>query len=341
MILAPLPLSCDDEVIVDWFELYVLTSRYGAASLGDLGRLWDTRRNSETSTFDEQTDDEIAGDDGDQIFIEKVSSAIRERMTYLGQSYPFKFSRRGNSLEFVKELTVGKRIYLFCLLLSVNCSDEIFDLNRYNYTLTNRVRDLFQACSTWAAAAYISGSAVSFGFPRPDGSDFLKALTRVYTLFGEGRVVQAPRPGVSTNPKDEGIDVIAWGHRADGASGVQYLLGQVATGKNWKDKTVLAFDKPFHENWFDEIPPSQHTTGMFIPHCIKCTNATLKQQLAIETRKFGSVFYRFVLPVLAEAGVEHARKEKKNVTVERIKDFKAINSWVTKILKEMTATGAH
>ncbi|MES2681911.1 MAG: hypothetical protein V4650_00185 [Pseudomonadota bacterium] len=337
MALAQMPLDQDLDVILDWFEFYVLVSEFKSVPISDIARFWDLRRNSEESTFDEK-EDESADDDGDQMFAQDLTACIRTRMEFLGSSYPFSFSTSGESIVFNPEPSIGKIIYLFCLLISRHGASEIFDLAKFQFDLSNRVRDLFQACSTWAAASLVQGSAIAFGFPRPDHSNFIDALRRVYGLFGEGVVHTTPPRGLSSNPKDEGIDVIAWGHRADRAAGVPYVLGQVATGKNWRGKTVTSFVGPFHQNWFSSQPASQFTTAMFIPHCINCsTGATLTEQLMVETRTYGSVFYRYVLPRMAEAGVAHA-SEKPAVTVERISDFDEIKTWVSNTISDMASS---
>lgn len=339
MSLAQLPLDCDVHVIADWFEFYVLKSEYRTASFHDIQRMWDRRRNSEESAPDGRRDNSVARD-GDELFLEMVLSEIRDRIFCLGAAYPFEFNVSAESLRLKDESQVGHSVYLFCLLLSNAKKAEIFELEIFSYELTNYVRDLFQACSTWAAASAVGGSACSFGFPRPDGSNFLDKLREVYAQFGEGKVRDEPLPGVSSSPKDEGIDVIAWAHRPDGAAGRHYVLGQVATGGNWPSKSIVEYIRPLHDNWFSESPPSVATAALFIPYCISLTgHATRKQQIDILTRRYGHVYYRYIIPVYASNGYELARNDH-DISIERTDDIENIRTWVSDTLENMRQSAA-
>ena len=332
MALAQLPLDCKAHVIADWFELHVLASEFGISGINDLQRMWDTRRNAEGDSPDGRTDD-IPGNDGDEQFVEFILIEIRERIEYLDDAYPFEFNATGQSLQLKSEIDLGQYVYLFCLLLSSAKNAEIFELDKFNYELTNVVRDLFQACAAWAAAGAISGSSCSFGFPRPDGSNFLGKLKKTYALIGEGTVREAPLPGVSPSPKDEGIDIIAWGDRPDRAPGRQYLLGQVATGNNWQNKSVVEYIKPFHENWFSDIPSSVPTHAMFVPHCIERGGETLQQKIHIFTKRYGHFYYRYVIPKFAKLG--HELGVRRVASVDRINDSEKVKTWVTDTLTAM------
>ena len=334
MPLAQLPLDCDVHVIADWFEFYVLKSEYLEANFHDIQRMWDRRRNTEDSAPDGRREDTVARD-GDEQFLESVLAEIRQREDYLGAAYPFEFNNSEEGLLLKSKPQVGHVVYLFCLLLSNAKNAEIFELDTFSYELNNFVRDLFQACATWAAAKVVSGSACSFGFPRPDGSNFLTKLREVYALFGEGQVRGIPLPGVSSSPKDEGIDVIAWAHRADAAAGRFYVLGQVATGGNWPSKSIVEYIAPFHENWFVDMPSSPATAALFIPYCITLTgNATLTEQIHILTRRYGHVYYRYLIPQLADEGYMLAQTDA-NVSIERTSDFVHIQSWVSDTIVKM------
>lgn len=334
MPLAQLPLDRDTHVIADWFEFYVLKSEYTSANFHDIQRMWDRRRNAEDATPEGRSEDtEMA--DGDEQFLETVLTEIRARADFLGVAYPFEFSNSGEALVLKVEPQVGHVVYLFCLLLSNADNSEIFELDRFSYQLNNRVRDLFQACATWAAAKVVNGSAYSFGFPRPDGTGFLEKLRLVYAKFGEGQVRDEPLPGVSSSPKDEGIDIIAWAHRADAAPGRHYVLGQVATGNDWPGKSIVEYIQPFHDNWFSDSPASRATPALFIPRCIdQIGEATLVQQILILTRRYGEVYYRYLIPKLADDGFKLART-KKQYSIERTGDFTEIQSWVADTIVKM------
>lgn len=331
MPLAQIPLDRDPHVIADWFEFHVLCSEFSAGQLRSLQRAWDRRRNSEDANPEGRVVNDVASD---EEFLEEILKEFRERIDCLGEHYPFEFNDTEEELLLKEDITDGGMLYLFCLFLSSVNSSEIFELDRYNYQLDNRVRDLFQACATWAAAGAIEGCAIAFGFPRPDGSSYLDKLRATYDLFGEGTVRDQPLPGVSINPKDEGIDVIAWKPRNDRAAGTFYMLGQAASGGNWPSKSVVEYFTPFHENWFSEIPASRPTAALFIPFCIPLTGgATLKQQLNILAKRYGAVYYRYVIPALASKGLGTTQTER--LTVERTQDYPEIAEWVNQRISEL------
>lgn len=332
MPLAQLPLDRDSHVIADWFEFYVLCSEFSFGPLRMLQRSWDKRKNSEGSNPEGKDE---ADNSADEIFLETIVQQFRERMEFLTDDYPFEFNDTGEELKIKEELTNGAVLYLFCLFLSNFNNSEIFELDKFSYDLPNRVRDLFGACATWAAAGSLNGAAVAFGFPRPDGSPFLVKLRQCYGLFGEGEVRDVPLPGVSSNPKDEGIDVIAWTPRHDLAPGKIYMLGQVASGGNWPGKSVREYFRPFHENWFSEIPASDPIPALFIPFCISLTgDATLKQQLGILTKRYGQVHYRYTLPRLAQSGLNLAAANAA-ITIERIDEMPEIQEWVGELINKL------
>ena len=325
--LAILPLDCDSQEICDWFELLTLSSEFHSASFSELSRMWDKRRNSENLDFQAS-----AGSEEDE-FLETIYQTVRERINYLGDCYPFSFSDNDEELIFDKDgLNEGSIIYIFCLFISNTNNEVIFDDDSF-FTIDNKVRDLFQACATWAAAAEVKGHSYSFGFPRPDHSSFLPKLTAIYQKFSDGKVRSTPLPGVSANPKDEQMDVIAWKPRRDGAAGTHYILGQVATGQNWNDKSVTGAVNPFHRIWFDPQPSSTPTPAMFIPFNIFPTKTeSLQERLFVLTNYFGNVYYRYCIPYLAKEGLELGRADE-HLTIERLGDIDKISTWVEEVIK--------
>jgi hypothetical protein len=328
--LAAPPIAEDPCVQADWLECLVIASD-GSANFAALGRAWDKRR------ADEESDYEGDGAPADaDAYLEPVVSEINQRVELLGDAYPFKLSDNGSSMTMVGDvgaLSVGAIIYLFCLLLSIAKADEVLEQDVID--VDDDARRLFQACATLAAAGDINGNAINFGFPRSDGSGFITALRRVYHAMTEGQVVAEPRPGTSTNPKDEGIDVIAWRSRRDGP-GTYYLLGQVASGKNWKGKSVTEYIDPLHKLWFNESPASEPIRAMFIPHCIKRSRgATLAQQLHTLTIQFGIVYYRYRLPIYAAEGFALAGVEDKGLQIEGRDKFPDVTKWVNNTIQKL------
>ena len=110
---------------------------------------------------------------------------LADRRTF-GDDYPFRIDDQGRVLQFITPVSEVGSVYLFCLFLS-HAFDRTIVPKSLAPKVTNKTRDLFQACATIAAGGYVGGPAMSFGFPRPNGEGFLKALHRVYLLFGDGR----------------------------------------------------------------------------------------------------------------------------------------------------------
>jgi len=322
MALSTLPLDSDVQTIIDWLEYKILCSEFGTASISELQRTFDVRRNAENVDFEN-------GNSEENTFLQKLCAEITHRIKCLGKSYPFLLSASGESLEITTSMTDGAFIYLFCLFLSHFQKGEILD-GTYLPDITNNVRDLFQACSTLAAAAVVCGHAYSFGFPRPDKSGFLNKLKAVYGKFGESKVVDTFPRGSARSTKDDQIDVIAWKDRPDLGAGKVYLLGQVASGNNWPNKSIKGgpIDK-FHGTWF--VSPhisSQAMAALFIPFCvIPEEEDTVEERTQVLGLEFGSIYYRHVLPCMAQIGIDLARNQAELV-IERLGDIPKIIDWV-------------
>ena len=177
----------------------------------------------------------------------------------------------------------------------------------------------------------MGGCSVSFGWPRPTREPFLEKLREIYTLFGEGNVVDTARPGVSPWVKDEEIDVIAWRPMADRGAGTMYLLGQVASGDNWEGKSIKGGPiDSFHHNWFRPPPPSVAQSAIFIPHAVPPVqmSGTRRERLAAITVRFGTVFDRLRLPAATQKGLDLHNEQRQNVRIERVDDIAVIGHWV-------------
>jgi hypothetical protein len=180
----------------------------------------------------------------------------------------------------------------------------------------------------------VQGVAVSFGWPRPDDATFLAALQRTYALFGDGLPHAVPRPAAPDQVKDDGIDVIAWQPSPDGLPGTAYLLGQSASGDNWKDKSVKTDSEMFHEYWFERRPGSRHQDAMFMPFCLepkKPGEDTTAQEVLVDLMqrlmsKFGLVFYRYRMASFSARGL--AVHQTGRAVVERVEDLPRVETWV-------------
>jgi len=334
--IKPTPLTAAPSLVCDWLEIKVSSQANGRYPLARLKRMWDVNRETESSDPEGQeirevdTDAQGVGGEDVDAYLDSISDELGDRLQALGDAYPFELAPGGQSLCLKADPGFGGYIYLFCLLLSHSQPGEIFD-DEWLPDITHKTRDLFQACSTLAAAHEVTGCAISFGWPRPNRNPpFLKKLRQVYEQFREGEVVTRTRRGASPCPKDEEIDVIAWRPTSDRAPGTLYLLGQVASGANWEAKSVKGPPiKKFHRLWFDYAPSSNPQPYIFIPRLI-ASNATgtRAEVMAIHTTTFGTVLDRLRLPKSADVGLRMASQPGCALTIERVTDAPKIVSWV-------------
>ena len=330
------PLKDRTDVLADWIELRTLADVHGFFQLAKLKRYWDTQRNSEDTDIEgrhseeENTDEEgVSGYDEDK-FLDAITDELGERAKKLALSYPFEFSNDGLRFEVKQDISVGGWTYLLCLLFDHHKAGDIWT-GTWIPNITNNERDLFQACSTLAAASKVQGCAISFGWPRPNQNPpFLQKLKQVYGHFGEGRPRQTPLPGASPMVKDEEIDIIAWQPRPDGAAGTIYILGQVASGENWRGKSILGGPiRYFHETWFEIIPQSEPLAAIFIPHAVPpMGEGTRNDRIERLTAGFGMIFDRMILPRMTQDGLALALDTSNDFHIERADDSPKIQAWV-------------
>lgn len=171
--------------IADWLELKAISSPDGRVGFGTLV--------SATALAENEQEENIGDEDieEDELVL-CAQEEIARRLKNIGHDYPFRIDDKGRALQFVTPVSEAGSVYLFCLFLS-HAFDRTIVPKALAPKITNQIRDLFQACATIAAGGYVQGPSMSFGFPRPDGATFLRALHRVYHLFGDGTPRKKPR----------------------------------------------------------------------------------------------------------------------------------------------------
>ncbi len=326
------PIKSAPFLLADWVEIRTLADQNDSFRLSWLKRYWDTHRETEDSDPsgqrrpEDDTDSQgVAGED-DDAFLDSINDELSDRANTLKNSYPFEMANEVFKLK--QDITESGYIYLFCLLLSHWSEDEVLD-GTWIPQIDNIVRDLFQACSTLAAAGYIAGNAISFGWPRPDDNPpFLRKLHEVYTLFGDGKVKSAIPPGASPFVKDEEIDIIAW--QPSPALPTLYLLGQVASGENWEAKSIKGGSIDyFHRTWFNPMPISDPSPTIFIPKLIEAIHGgTRLERIEQLAAKFGKIFDRLLVPFYADKGIELADAPEHSFKIERRTDIPQIRDYV-------------
>jgi hypothetical protein len=295
---------------------------------------------------DEEVEDWADEDSEMESLVASVQEVIAKRMAVIGAAYPFRIDDSGFRLEFSGVIDDTTCLYLFPLILS-HSADRTIISEEEAPELTNEVRNWFQSLSTIAAGGFVEGTAVSFGWPRPDKTAFAEALKATYARFGEGKPLEKPRPAAPKRIKDGGIDIIAWKQSIDGLAGKTYLLGQVASGANWREKSVKQDAKLFHKFWFSQSPASEHKSSMFMPFALEPDDPSdtsvgydelMDDYAEIVTDEFGDVFYRDRLAYFALRG--KALIEAGNTEIDGFSAVPQIRLWVTKQFEELSTVRA-
>ena len=297
----------------DWLELAAFFSRNGAALLTELVDQQDLDRDQEPDDFG---DLDVQFEDVTSQILAEVDRRHRD----LGEAYPFKLSEDGRALCLADPWNVGQAIYLFCLVLSHTPQSEL--VPRKSAPLEDQLRearDLFQVCSTLAAAGFTRGPAFSVGWPRVDDSHFLGKLQQVWAVYGDGIPHDAPLPGTPPRHKDEEIDVISFWPERDRLPGHGYLAGQVASGNDWRTKSILPALNRF-KLWFKVQPAAAAHPAIFIPFPIP------DDSMSRDTLYYGYVAHRSRLPQLA--GRAPALSQEGVAPIERLDELGRIYDWL-------------
>lgn len=306
--------------LADWLELNAISSPDGRIGFGTLV-------SAAQFAEDEQPQSIWDEDVREDRIVLCAQEEISRRLHNIGDDYPFRIDDMGRSMQFVTPLTKAGSVYLFCLFLS-HAYDRTIMPKALAPRLNNNIRDLFQACATVAAGGFVQGPSISFGFPRPDGSTFLKALHRAYGLFGDGKPHAKPRVSATQAVKDNGIDVIAWRRSADDLPCSIYLIGQVASGKDWEGKSVVTDRRHFHDYWFTHKPASPPHDAMFMPFGLEPRDPAdgtpyhevLKDFMQSNGYRYGNLFYRDRITRHVADGLLLAANGENDI--ERVSDLK-------------------
>jgi hypothetical protein len=314
--------SClNDDILGDLLEFRAIAAGSSGLDMMDIQR--------DIDVGDSEIDDDLIAEDFAEIMLNNLNQILQTRLDRVGEeNYPFNFSNNGSRFFFNSETSNSGYIYLFCLLLSHPVDDDVLT-GIYRPKIRDRERKLFQACSTVAAAGLIAGNAVSFGFPRPDGSGFYSKLKQVYSLLADGKIRDTPIPGTPTNIKDYKIDVIAWLHRRDALVLERYFLAQVASGLDWPGKPLTNDTiEEFHDFFFSDKPKKDYERGIFIPFNPEYErNISLEDKLRIYEKMYGEFHYRFSIPRYYAKGYELSRQNK-SLNIDGVSNQDAIINWV-------------
>ena len=327
------PFNATPDTFADWLELRACLEPSRKIYLVDIERAWEAQRQSEDTDYE-------GGEIEFDSWLRPVISCIERRAKTLGEAYPFDLDDNADRLGYLADLSednVGHVVYLLCLVISALPDSEV--MQAPTLVLDNKIRDQFQSCAAWAAAGFVGGSCHVLGWPRPEKDPFVKALEHIYHFSmadGEAEVREGRVPGASGAEKDAGIDIVAWKPRLDRMCGKIYLLGQVASGQDWRDKPVAPDVKSLHANWFNFRPVSNAIPAIFIPYSVPAVSgSTLQEQIRFLVPKFGAIFYRDVLARYAQMGFQLGKDGA--AKVHRMEDLPAVRTYVEKVLRQLAA----
>jgi hypothetical protein len=319
--------------VADWLELEAIGSPDGRVGFGTLVA-------ASAMAEDQQPEDMADEDIKEDALVLSAQAEIARRRKNIGDDYPYRIDDNGRAMQFITPVSKVGSVYLFCLFIS-HAFDRTIMPKKLAPKVTNKTRDLFQACATVAAGGFVQGPAMSFGFPRPDGEAFLKALHRVYKLFGDGKPRNKPRAAAAKKIKDNGIDIIAWKRSIDELPCTLYLIGQVASGADWVGKSVVPDREHFHKYWFEDVPGSQPHDAMFMPFGLEPEDPedgttyddVLKDYMQSVAYRYGTLFYRDRIAKHLAAGLQLVDAGEKKI--ERVGDLGKIVTWVKRYTERL------
>ena len=281
------------DLAADYLELKALLSGEGQSFSKDIVDALDLAAESEYPDVDSEIETR-----------EEITAAAVDRMmsrrSILGAAYPFELDDHGDAIAFdVDDPDLGQTAYLISLILSnlrslspllsgsaLHPSDED----------VRRLRRYFQYFATAAIAAEIGGPAWSFDYPRPDGTGFIGKLSEIWGELKDG-TVQAD-PSAPEAPKDDQVDIFAWREQQDGLPGFLLVAAQVATGRDWKDKSIRSHIRSvFPDRWFKRRPVTQMVAYHVVPF------ARPDDKFRDDVLVLGNVLHRLRVPRrVSEAG---------------------------------------
>lgn len=276
----------DFNVAADFLELSAFLSETNSAQVSAI------KNNIDIGASEESVDVDGEMHEGSEEVLSATVDLIDVRGRALGPAYPYKPDEGGDILECVwKGDSLGQTAYILCLILSnLRSISPILDRSPAypDEAQVSKLRVYFQYFATVALAAEIRGASWSFGFPRLDHSSFLTKLKEIWQVIGDGRV--EAQVGSPTRPQDDQVDVFAARTHPDRLPGFLLAAAQVATGRNWKDKSLRGHLSAFKSRWFGEQPATDFIPYMIVPF------ARSREELVDDVRVMGNMLHRLRVP---------------------------------------------
>jgi hypothetical protein len=310
--------------VADYLELTAFFSDQSRAFTKDLINATEIGAEDDYSDVDEEMSDR-------EEIVSGATRRIDGRRHALGGAYPFTLDENGDVLTYVgQEPSHGQAAYILSLVLShLKAISPILDGSTVYPTDTEIVelRKYFQYFATAALAAEVNGRAWSFGFPRLDKTNFHTKLAEIWGVLRDGILQSAV--GVPDSPQDDQIDVFAARLHPDGLPGFLLAAGQVATGKNWREKSLrVHLEYVFSSRWFGQQP----VTTMMCYHIIPFTRPD--DEFFDDCRKLGNILHRLRVPYRVE---EAQKLHDQGIAIEAFDQLAAAVDWVKAYAKRGAA----
>ena len=355
MVLLPPSRVRNRSGLADWVEIRALTSPRGFITSNEIYRLInsDSDGDDHGTEFDSVTGEALETEiieskaDGE---IERLYKELQYRSDLCGQNYPFSvigdegeksFAGAFRVVSHFNEPSAGNKYTFYILgLLETGVRDKIVSPKNI-VTTHHHLGLLFQVASCLALGCYLRGDTVWFGFPRPDHTSFLPALTKAFARYGCHTIPSSVPPGFPTNLKDAGIDIIAWINFGDSRGASTIVCGQVASGNDWSTKTLLGFMAKF-ANWFTPPALAHLTPAILIPFPIHHSLEENKEKvwedeangkMLYDSSEFGVIFDRFRIAKFAAAAFDLPEEVKSKI--DGFDQIEMVTAWIAEILSEL------
>lgn len=323
-----IPEDSSPHTAADWIEFKVLSSNTASYNISSLARILEQRADVDTTAYAQE---DLKYDDIAARWLQEIE--LREK--YIGNAYPFVLEGNKVSLKTASiENKPGQYTYFLCLMLSHAKNTAALDGKSFlNLDSNDVARKYFQSVSTVACGGYIRGHSISFGFPRQNNTNFVEALSRVTDLSQDGASLRSDAHAASpAKVKDYEIDIISWIPSNDNLPGKIFFIGQVASGFNWRSKSLRPTIIGNLSPWIDPCFASHSniSTCLFIPFCLpEVPRHSLKEELhyLCSADLNNLIFYRYRIPYYVQRVMDEQLYDR-GLTVEGIEDFTNIYEWV-------------
>lgn len=308
--------SIDDDLAADYLELTAFFAADGVARTSDLANAASIGAATDHASVESEMQE------GEEEIVCAAVNRIDSRLRALGAAYPFGLDAVGDVLTCeLDEQSFGQAAYVLSLVLSnLEAASPVLQGSGLHPdgAEVRQLRNHFQCCATAALAAEVQGDAWSFGSPRPDGSAFLGKLEQIWQRLGDGLV--KVQMGAPRQVKDDQVDVFAARTHPDKLPGFPLAAAQVATGANWREKSLKGHLSAFKSRWFGTQPVTEFVPYMIVPF------ARPDERFLDDVRVMGNVLHRLRVPRRVGEAAELVRA---GVAIEGYDRLTEIVGWVS------------